>query len=214
MTPDELHNSIQNGCDALGQTVGAPEIRQFAALLVELEHWSDKINLTAIRDIGDMISGHLLDSLTVRPFLHGSRIIDIGTGAGFPGLPLAIVEPARSFVLLDGNGKKINFVKHIVAKLGLRNVDALKVRAEDYAPARAFDTVVARALATIPRIIEIGGHLTAQKGVLLALKGRYPDEELELADKQCDPWSWSVERVSVPGLEQHSRHVVRLSKKG
>jgi len=213
VTPDELSEKIDNGCDALGQHFDEQTIQQFATLLRELEHWSGKVNLTAIRNIGDMIGGHLLDSLAVRPFLDGNSVVDIGTGAGFPGLPLAIAEPGRSFVLLDSNGKKINFVNHVVAKLGLHNVETIKSRAEDYAPGRTFDTVIARALASIPKLIEFGGHLAGQKGVLLALKGRYPAEELELVDKLTEPWAWTVEKISVPGLEQHARHLVRLLRK-
>ena len=106
MTPDELRQKIRDGCKALGQDVSDEQVCQFARLLTELERWSNRINLTAIRDIDGMISGHLLDSLAVRPFLQGSTVIDIGTGAGFPGLPLAIAEPDRSFTLLDSNGKK------------------------------------------------------------------------------------------------------------
>ncbi len=213
MTQDELRKKISAGCDELGQCTDDREVDQFATLLTELEHWGTRVNLTAIRSIDKMISGHLLDSLAVRPFLHGDSIIDIGTGAGFPGLPLAIAEPERSFVLLDSNGKKISFVHHIVSKLGLGNVRAIKARAEDYAAGDTFDTVIARALATIPRIIELGGHLAGKKGVLLALKGRHPAAELEQVEKLLDPWNWKIDKISIPGLEQHSRHIVRLSRK-
>lgn len=212
MTRDELRKKISAGCDELGQRTDAGQADQFATLLTELEHWSARVNLTAIRSIDKMISGHLLDSLAVRPFLQGNSIIDIGTGAGFPGLPLAIAEPERSFVLLDSNGKKIRFVQHIVSKLGLGNVRAVKARAEDYAAGETFDTVIARALATIPRIIELGGHLAGRKGVLLALKGRHPAAELEQVEKLLDPWNWKIDEISIPGLEQHSRHIVRLSR--
>lgn len=212
MTRDELRKKISAGCDELGQRTDAGQADQFATLLTELEHWSARVNLTAIRSIDKMISGHLLDSLAVRPFLQGNSIIDIGTGAGFPGLPLAIAEPERSFVLLDSNGKKIRFVQHIVSKLGLGNVRAVKARAEDYAAGETFDTVIARALATIPRIIELGGHLAGRKGVLLALKGRHPAAELEQVEKLLDPWNWKIDKISIPGLEQHSRHIVRLSR--
>jgi 16S rRNA (guanine527-N7)-methyltransferase len=206
---DLLTKEIGEGCEQLGQTVSEQQVAQFALLLTELEHWGARVNLTAIRDIRDMISGHLLDSLAVRPFLHGSNIIDIGTGAGFPGLPLAIAEPDRSFTLLDSNGKKINFVQHIVTTLGLENVTPVKARSENYAPEEPFDTVIARALASVPKIIELGGHLLGEKGVLLALKGKYPAEELE---QLPDQWHWDSEEVSIPGLPQHSRHIIRLSK--
>lgn len=212
MPQRELSKKIRDGCKALEQRFDAGSEHQFAMLLTELERWSRRLNLTAIRDINQMVSGHLMDSLTVRPFLEGSSIVDIGTGAGFPGLPLAIAEPHRSFVLLDSNRKKVSFVQHIVTKLGLANVSAICARVEDYAPGHTFDTVIARALAAIPRIIEIGGHLAGKKGVLLALKGKYPTAELELTDNLPDRWIWEIEKVSVPGLEQHSRHIIKLKK--
>jgi 16S rRNA (guanine527-N7)-methyltransferase len=212
VTPDELRQKISDGCKALGQDASDEQLRQFAWLLTELEHWSRRVNLTAIRDIGDMIAGHLLDSLAVRPFLQGSTVIDIGTGAGFPGLPLAIAEPGRLFTLLDSNGKKIGFVQHVVTTLGLGNVTPVKSRSEDYAPDKRFDTVIARALATIPKIIGIGGHLAREKGVLLALKGKYPAEELVQLEYLRDRWAWKSEEVSIPGLPEHSRHIIRLTR--
>ena len=210
MRPDKLTQVIGEGCEQLGLSASEQQLAQFAQLLTELERWSARVNLTAIRDIRGMISGHLLDSLAVKPFLHGSNIIDIGTGAGFPGLPLAIAEPDRSFTLLDSNGKKVNFVQHIVATLGLENVTPVKARSESYASDEPFDTVIARALASIPKLIELGGHLLGEKGVLLALKGKYPAEELE---QLPDQWHSESEEVSIPGLRQHSRHIIRLSKK-
>lgn len=210
---EKLAQAIADGCGALGQIYDEGQLRQFVTLLSELERWSRRINLTAIRDSRDMVSGHLLDSLAVRGHLHGTSIIDIGTGAGFPGLPLAIAEPQREFVLLDSNDRKIGFVRHMIMQLGLRNATAVRSRAEGYAPGRTFDTVIARALAAIPRVIELGGHLTGKKGVLLALKGKYPADELEQAEKLSDRWGWQVSEIGVPGLEQHARHVVRLKRK-
>lgn len=212
MAQQELGKQIRDGCDALEQDFDAGKQQQFIVLLTELERWSRRVNLTAIRDIKQMVSGHLLDSLSVRPFLQGNAIVDIGTGAGFPGLPLAIADPHRSFVLLDSNRKKVSFVQHMVTRLGLSNVSAICARAEDYAPGHTFDTVIARALAAIPRIIEIGGHLAGEKGVLLALKGKYPSKELELTDNLPDRWTWETEKISVPGLEQHARHIIKLKK--
>ncbi len=152
-----------------------------------------------------MVSRHLLDSLAVQPYLRGARVLDVGTGAGFPGLPLAIVEPAKSFVLLDSNNKKIRFVEHAARLLDLDNVTAVKSRAENYAPGIRFDTVIARAVAALPRLLEIAGHHVGEGGVFLALKGRYPAEELEALP---DTWESSVTELTVPGLEQGSRHAV------
>jgi 16S rRNA (guanine527-N7)-methyltransferase len=138
-------------------------------------------------------------------------VLDVGTGAGFPGLPLAIAEPSLHFTLLDSNNKKIMFVRHVAALLGLDNVEAVKGRGEDYAPGQRFDTVIARALAALPRLVEIAGHHVGEGGVFVALKGRYPAEELEQLNNT--PWDHVVTELHVPGLEQGSRHAVLLRKK-
>jgi 16S rRNA (guanine527-N7)-methyltransferase len=153
-------------------------------LLAELTRWNSRVNLTAIRDPDDMIIGHLLDSLSARPHLRGSDILDVGTGAGFPGLPLAIAEPGRQFVVVDGNNKKVAFVEHVSGLLGLSNVTAIKARTENFAPGKRF--------------------------VFVALKGRYPAEELE---EVPEPWNYRVIELKVPGLAAGSRHAVLMSRK-
>ena len=183
---------------------------RFQTLLAELERWNRRINLTSVRDRERMVSVHLLDSLAARPFLRGRRILDVGTGAGFPGLPLAIAEPDRSFELIDSNNRKIMFVQHVIGLLGLDNVRAVQARAEDYAPGHRFDTVIARALAPLQRLLELAGHHVARDGVFVALKGRYPTEELE---RIPDSWRADVEALDVPGLETGSRHAVLLRRK-
>jgi len=195
----------------LGQDLPPESIDKLTRLLAELTRWNKRINLTAIRDPGAMVSGHILDSLAVRPMLSGHRVLDIGTGAGFPGLPLAIAEPGIEFRLLDSNGRKISFVRHVIGELGLSNAVAIKLRAEDYAPAERFDTVIARALASIPRLLELAGHLIREDGVLLALKGKHPAEELEPME-DLSGWKYVVTDLTVPGLESHARHVVCLRR--
>ena len=178
-------------------------------LLDELARWNKRVNLTAIREPLEMITGHLLDSLSVRPLLRGSSVLDVGTGAGFPGLPLAIVEPERSFTLLDSNNKKVMFVEHIAGLLGLDNVIVVKARAEDFAPGNRFDTVIARAVASLRQLVDIAGHHVGEGGVFVALKGRYPGEELE---QMPDTWHSNVTELRVPGLEAGSRHAVLLNR--
>ena len=174
-----------------------------------LERWNRKVNLTAVRDRDAMVTVHILDSLAARPLLHGTTVLDIGTGAGFPGLPLAIVEPDRRFVLLDSINKKIQFVQHAAAVLGLTNVEAVKARAEDYAPGYRFDTVIARAVASLPQLLELAGHHVGEGGVFIALKGRYPAEELQQIPAG---WDYTIEELSVPGLDAGSRHAVLLRR--
>ena len=157
-----------------------------------------------------MVTGHLLDSLSARPHLNGKDILDVGTGAGFPGLPLAIAEPGRQFVLVDGNNKKVAFVEHVSGLLGLSNVTVVKARTENFAPGYRFDTVIARALAALPKLVEIAGHHVREDGVFVALKGRYPAEELE---EVPEPWNYRVIELKVPGLEAGSRHAVLMSRK-
>ena len=202
-----MQASIQRAIDQLAQPLPADAATQFATLLAELVRWNSKFNLTAIRDPDEMITGHLLDSLVARPLLQGRRVLDVGTGAGFPGLPLAICEPDREFDLVDGNNKKIQFVQHITALLGLQNVKAVKARTEDYAPAGRFDTVIARAVGPLARLVAMAGHHVGENGVFIALKGRNAAEELQELPAR---WTCEIQELSVPGLEQGSRHAVLL----
>ena len=184
---------------------------KFDLLLDELERWNRKVNLTAVRDREQMRTLHIADSLAVRPLLQGRAILDVGTGPGFPGLPLAIAEPDRSFTLLDSNNKKIMFVQHAAGLLSLDNVTAVRARSEDYAPGRRFDTVIARAVASLPKLVAMAGHHAREGGVFIALKGRYPAAEIE---ELPAPWSHEVIALDVPGLEAGSRHAVLLRRTG
>ena len=204
-----LAEQVQKGLDRLPQAFADDVAERLALLLDELAKWNRKVNLTAVRDREQMRVLHIEDSLVARPLLQGRQILDVGTGAGFPGLPLAIAEPEREFTLLDSNNKKIMFVQHAAGVLGLDNVRAVKARAEDYDPGHRFDTVIARALATLPKLVEIAGHHVREDGVFVALKGRHPVEEIE---ELPAPWSHEVIALDVPGLEKGSRHAVLLRR--
>ena len=202
-----MQTAIENAIGDLDQTFPADAGDKLTTLIKELAHWNQRVNLTAINDPAEMITGHLLDSLVARPLLHGKKILDVGTGAGFPGLPLAIVEPEREFELVDSNNKKIMFVQHVARLLKLGNVNAVKARTEDYAPGNRFDTVIARAVAALPRLLDIAGHHVREDGVFVALKGRYPAEELQQIPAA---WNYDVTEIMVPGLDAGSRHAVLM----
>jgi 16S rRNA (guanine527-N7)-methyltransferase len=197
------------GAAQFGLTLGDCEEQMLIRLLDELDIWNQRMNLTAIRERSQQITKHLLDSLSLQSFLRGERIIDIGTGAGFPGLPLAIVNPALHFTLLDGTGKKLKFIQHVVQLLGLSNVSTVHSRAEDYRPTFRFDTVVCRALGPVNLFIERAGHLCLGGGRLLAMKGRHPQAEVTQL-----PNGWklaAIHPLAVPALDEQ-RHIVELCR--
>jgi len=180
-------------------------------LLDELERGNTQFNLTAIRDRPGMLRKHLLDSLSLHTFLRGARIADVGTGAGFPGLPLALVNPDRDFALIEATGKKARFVSKTAVEVGAGNVEVVHNRAETYRPDRGFDTVVARALSSLADFVAYAGHLLAPDGRLLAMKGKRPDEEISALPKTFRVLA--VHRLRVPGLDDE-RHLVELCRAG
>jgi len=202
---------LQNAAAELGITLSDDQATKLVRLLDELDDWNQRMNLTAIRDRPAQITKHLLDSLSINPFLRGDRIADIGTGAGFPGLPLALVNTDKQFTLIDSVAKKLRFVDHAAQAMGLSNVTTLHARAETIdlkkSNARRFDCVVARAVGHIAKLLEAGGHLLAGGGRLLAMKGKRPDEE-----RKSIPSGWKVaeiHKLTVPGLDEE-RHLVEI----
>lgn len=169
-------------------------------LLDELERWNRTYNLTAITKREEMVTHHLLDSLAVQADLHGTTIADVGTGAGFPGLPLAVLNPERRFTLIDSAGKKIRFVSHAAHALGLTNVEGLHARVESLKPEKPFDTIVARAFAPLPEMLEKVAPLCGPQSHVLAMKGKWPREEVAAI-----PPGWRVANsrdLIIPGLKE------------
>ena len=174
-----------------------------------MDEWGKRMNLTAIRDREQQLTKHVLDSLSVIPYLRGGRIADVGSGAGFPGIPLAIVMPDVQFALIESTGKKCRFLEHARDVLGLANVEVVQARAEAWKPAVRYDTVLARAVGPLADLVRNAGALVAGNGRLLAMKGRFPEEELA---KKLSGWKVSaVHKLSVPGLAEE-RHVVELCR--
>jgi 16S rRNA (guanine527-N7)-methyltransferase len=193
---------------SLGVTLTELDAQRLIRLLDELERWNRTYNLTAIRNREDMLTHHLLDSLSVHPDIRGTTVADVGTGAGFPGLPLAVVNPKRRFTLIDSNGKKIRFVHHAVRELGLDNVEAVHGRVEAMKHG-TFDTVVARAFAALPDLLVNVAPLCSPRTRVLAMKGKWPQEEIDAL-----PPGWQHQEsheLTVPGLDE-SRCVAVLSR--
>ena len=167
--------TLISGLETLKIPVDDKEIEQLLSFIKLLEKWNKAYNLTAIRDKESMVTMHLLDSLAITPFIKGEQVIDIGTGAGLPGIPLAIHFPHIQFTLLDSNAKKTRFVQQAIVELKLKNVSVCHNRVEQYHPENGFDTVITRAFASLSDIVEWTAHLLNKNGILLAMKGQSPD---------------------------------------
>jgi 16S rRNA (guanine527-N7)-methyltransferase len=208
LTREAEHRLLVAGAHDLGIVLEATGAEALLELVDELEAGNAQFNLTAIRDRLGMLRKHVLDSLSLQPYLRGGRVADIGTGAGFPGLPLALVNPERHFTLVEATGKKARFVERTALRLGCDNVEIEHARAENYRPFELFDTVVARALSSMADFAAYAGHLCAPGGRLLAMKGKRPDEEISAMPKSFRVLA--VHRLKVPGLDDE-RHLVELS---
>lgn len=205
MTNDQaLRAELEPGLDALG--IAATHAGPLLAYLGLLDRWNRTYNLTAIRDPREMVSKHLLDSLAMHAHLDGvAHLGDLGTGPGLPGIPLAIVRPQLQVALVESNGKKARFMREALRQLSLGNARVVESRIEAVDAPGAFDAITARALATLPAIIDLGGHLLAENGRILAMKGALPRDEIDTL-----PHGWRVEaihRLPVPGLDAE-RHLV------
>jgi len=205
-TSDEIQ--LVKDATRLGVALTSEQAARLLKLVDELARWNRRYNLTAIRTRERMVTHHLLDSLAVHPDLAGELIADVGTGAGFPGLPLALCNPQRHFTLIDSTAKKIRFVEHAARVLGLGNVSAVHARVEALEVRRSFDTVVARAFAPLPELLSKVGRLCGPQSRVLAMKGKWPKAEIEAL-----PASWQMigsRELNVPGLDAE-RCVIVLS---
>jgi 16S rRNA (guanine527-N7)-methyltransferase len=202
-------DELAAGVRALGLQLDARRLHRLLDYIDLLGKWNRAYNLTAVREPAAMIGYHLLDSLSIAPFLHGPRLIDVGSGAGLPGLPLAIAFPAQGWTLLDANGKRTRFCTQAAGELSLDNVRVVRERAGDYRPARGFDTVVSRAFAALGEFAAAAGHLLAPGGRLVAMKGRLKRSELDALPAHFR--IAAVKPLRVPGLAAE-RHLVEVER--
>lgn len=198
------------GLEALGLVLTQVQTRQLLNLLALVQKWGSVFNLTAIRDPLEGVTLHLLDSLLVSSHLgEARRILDVATGAGFPGLPLAIAHPERNFCLLDRSAKKIRFVRQAILELGLPNVEAVASRIEDYRPEQPYDAILARAFAPLSVIWNLTRGLISAEGRVLALKGQVRAPEWQALEGA----SAIIHPLALPGSPA-TRHVVEISESG
>lgn len=201
------HKTLSQGLETLAIPCPEEIKRQLLAFIDLLDKWNRVYNLTAIRDKEKMVTHHILDSLSVAPFLTGVDVLDVGSGAGLPGVPLALVSPERQFVLIDSNAKKTRFLQQAKAELGITNLTIETVRVEQYHPVKAFDTVLSRAFASISQFLLTAGALCKPGGAIIAMKGDYPTAELQ----EIPPGYFlkAVLAVDVPYLDAQ-RHMVKI----
>lgn len=208
VSDQQLQSALKQGVQRLGLELSGQQIEQLMAYLNLLIKWNKAYNLTAVRDPQEMVNRHLIDSLSIVPYVQGSRLIDVGSGPGLPGIPLAICYPELAVTTLDSNGKKTRFQLQVKAELNLKNLTVINDRVENcnFEP---FDQVISRAFASLQDMINWTHQLCHQDGVFLAMKGLYPEEELAALPQGYE--LKTCHRLNVPGTEGE-RHLLVLGR--
>ena len=178
-----LRAQLEKGLEELGLECSAHQVEQLLDYVSLLVTWNSAYNLTAIREPERMIALHILDSLAILPYVTGDNLIDVGTGPGLPGIPLAIMCPEKTFKLLDSNGKKTRFLFHARCQLKLQNLTEVQSRVEQFIPENTYDTVLSRAFTSVAEMVDKCKHLLNADGRFLAMKGKFPQSELSLLEK-------------------------------
>ena len=205
-----LEKTLTEGLQALNLQLEPGAERALLDFVLLLDKWNQAYNLTAVRDPQQMITRHILDSLSISPFVKGPRVLDVGSGAGSPGIPLALAQPQLDFVLLDSNAKKTRFITQAVASFRIKNVEIVQERVEKYDPRKKFNTLISRAFASIADMLAGTGHLADTGAEFLAMKGVYPQEELTAIPQNYKVSS--VQALQVPGLDA-ARHLVIITRR-
>jgi 16S rRNA (guanine527-N7)-methyltransferase len=204
-----LTSELKRGLDALELSVSQDAQAKLLQHLELIEKWNRVYNLTAVRDRNQMLAQHVLDSMAVLPHIAGATLIDVGSGAGLPGIPLAIARPDTHVTLLEANHKKSTFLKQAVIELGLPNVEVVNARAEAWNAPAPYEVVISRAFSDLGEFVALAGRLCGDKGVLAAMKGVYPFEELA---QVREPYrTAAVIPLSVPTLNAE-RHLVVIER--
>ena len=207
---EELLSLLQKSVNQLDIKVSEPQQQKLIAFVLMMDKWNKAYNLTSVRNPKDMVLKHLVDSIVIAPHLSGQVYIDVGTGPGLPGIPLAILHPELTFILLDSLGKRVRFMKQVAYELKIDNIQPVQSRVEDYQSSLVIDGVISRAFASLKDMLHWCQHLVDSSGLFLALKGQLPEEEISQL-----PAEYSVVdiiKLQVPGLEG-DRHLVKIQKK-
>jgi 16S rRNA (guanine527-N7)-methyltransferase len=202
------HKLLADGMSSMGLKAEEPVLVALLGFLTELRKWNRSYNLISSGDMAQVIPRHFLDALSIHGYVSGKRLLDVGTGAGFPGLPLALLNPELECTLLDSVGKKVRFLRHVKRSVGISNIHPEELRVEDYHPDIQFDVIVSRAFSSLDNFTRSVRHLVGPETRLLAMKGKHPEEEL----KALPEWLKlsTVVQLQVPGLHAE-RHLVIMS---
>ena len=201
----QLHTELLKQLSQNHFSINEITSKKLVEYVLLLHKWNQIHNLTSIRDPFQMLSKHIIDSLAVSPYLQGPNILDVGTGAGLPGLPLALTHPQYRFALLDSNGKKTRFLTHVIQTLMIANVDIIPLRVEKYHPKNCFNSIVSRAFSQLNEFLDKTRHLCCENGIFLAMKGQYPAEEIAAID--ADFKLLDTKDLQIAGLDQ-KRHLL------
>jgi 16S rRNA (guanine527-N7)-methyltransferase len=205
-----LDEGLRQGTEQLNLDLDQATLDRLLVYLGLIGKWNRVFNLTAIKNPEEMLTHHLLDSLAVIPYLTAGTLLDIGSGAGLPGIPLALARPEISVVMLDSNSKKTRFIQQAIVELGLSNAEVVHSRVEDYKVDKGFDTVISRAFSSLSQFVEGAMPMLGENGRFLAMKGKYPDDELAAVQGLAEVIA--VHRLDIPYLNSQ-RHLVEMVRK-